>query len=136
MCVRARLGPQVGVLVDADVKVDVGLGGPLDGAVGAQGPARGPLVRSHGGLHLEHVAHGRVLLEALAAAQQHVAGCAAQGAVQSLGRVLGAGAGSVSEEPLALLGVDDLELERLGVGGDGGSVDAGTIVSRGENNSE
>lgn len=120
MCVRAGLSPQIVVCADADVEVDLRLGAPVDLIARVNRPAR----RASGaaGLQLVHVAEAGVLVEALAAALDHIA---VQLAVHGLGLVLGAGTSGVCEEPLALFGVNNLELECLaGRTGNGGGVDA------------
>lgn len=129
MRIRARLCPQVVLRANAYIKVDLGLGIPVHRVVGVNGPARGTAGNGQGRLHLEHVAKVRVLVKGLAAAGQDVTSCTGQRAVQRLGLILGTGTDGVSQEPLALLGVDDLELEGLaGSSRDGSGVDAELLV--------
>jgi len=119
MHIWASLCPQVIGLADPDVEVYLCLRAPVNLVVRINSPAG--RAGSAGGLKLVHIAVTWVVRETLPGALQDITD---QLAVDSLRLILRACTSGIREEPLALLRIDDLELESLACRGDGGGVNA------------
>jgi len=112
---RAHLRPQFIAGPKPETELHIRLRAPVD----VVGRVDGPACRATGRGELGHVA--REVREAFPGTLYDVRD---QLASERLGHILGAEAGGVREEELALLGVLDLELECLARCWDGSSIDA------------